>query len=366
MALTRPILISPIPAFDATEQYIFTFTVGAGSDQIVANRLVIRNNETNTVVYDEKQETFQFQHTVNAGELTNGTYYNATLTVFNNADEESAASSPVQFWCYTTPTLQFTNLPVGNIVQNSSFTFEFEYSQNELERLNSYVINLYNSFHTIVATSDTVYVEDGTPPYEGSYTFTGFENNSVYYIEIVAETIENTVVSTDLIEFTVAYIRPDVFTLIELTNNCDEGYITIRSNIVLIEGTSNPDPPQYVDNDTAVDLTEDGSWVRWDEGYSISDNFLSRVWVKNPTPYSEILTLQNESGQSISVRFMLGYENVESQEMQAYLEASVTSVENTPYYIYSNFIDQLTADQYYHIWLRRVNNIYEIKLAQVT
>lgn len=366
MALTRPILISPIPAFDATEGYTFTFAVGAGSDQIVANRLTIRNNETNEVVYDEKQETYKYEHVVNANELTNGTYYNATLTVFNNADDESAASSPIQFWCYTTPTIQFTNWPTGNIVQNASFTFEFEYSQNEYERLNSYIVNLYNSFGQLVSTSNNIYVEDGTPPLDFSYTFNGFENNSIYYIEITGQTVEGTEITTDRQEFTVTYVRPDVFTLIELTNNCNEGYITIRSNIVLIEGTSNPDPPEYVDNNTAVDLTGEGEWVRWDEGYSISGNFLSRVWVKKPTPYTEILCLENESGQTISVKFMIGYENEQSDTMQAYLETYVESAIDMPYYIYSNFIDQLADTEFYHIWLRRVNNIYEIKLAKAT
>ena len=96
MALTRPTLL-PVPAFDATQQFTFTFTAQSGTSQIVANKLVIRNQDTNDIVYEEKQETYRYEHTLNAGELTNGVYYNATLTVFDANDNESTASIPILF-----------------------------------------------------------------------------------------------------------------------------------------------------------------------------------------------------------------------------------------------------------------------------
>ena len=74
MALTRPTLNSTA-AFDATKQHTFTFNV-IGGTQVVANQLVIRNNITNEIVYTEKQETYKYEHIVNAGELANGIYYN--------------------------------------------------------------------------------------------------------------------------------------------------------------------------------------------------------------------------------------------------------------------------------------------------
>lgn len=117
MSLTRPTLLSQV-AFDATQQQNFTFTVSGTSAQIVANQLTIRNQETNDIVYQEKQETFNFVHTVNAGELTNGTYYNATVSVFDAQDNQSPESIPIQFWCYSTPSVIFTNIPVDNIITN--------------------------------------------------------------------------------------------------------------------------------------------------------------------------------------------------------------------------------------------------------
>ena len=173
MALVTPTLL-PMVAFDATQQATFTFTVQGSSAQVVANQLTIREQDTNDIVYQEKQETFTYTHVVNADELTNGTYYNATISTFDTNDNQSQESVPIQFWCYTTPTLQFTNIPSSGIITNSSFNFQFTYTQIENEPINSYVVNLFNSSQVQIATSGVQYATTATPPYSGSYTFTGF------------------------------------------------------------------------------------------------------------------------------------------------------------------------------------------------
>lgn len=363
MSLTRPTLIA-VPSFDATQSFTFTFTVQSGSSQIVANQLTIRRQLDNQIVYQEKQETFKYEHIVNANELTNGVYYNADVVVFDAEDNQSPVSIPIQFWCYSTPTIEFTNIPSTNIINNASFNFAFSYNQNEGELINSYIINLYNAFQTQIATSGIVYVQNGSPPYEGNYLFAGFEDNTTYFIQMTGTTINNAVVSSDKIQFNVNYSRPDLFTLVELTNNCEEGYITLKSNIVLIEGNSNPTPPVYIDNDS-VDLTQNNSWVEWNDGYSISGDFLTRLWFRNPNPYSQILQFTNTQGQMIVINYMQGYENINSSEPQAYIEAYVQSIDGMEYYIYSNYIDILSSDNWYNVWLTRVNGIYQLQLSAV-
>lgn len=360
MALTRPTLLNQV-AFDATQEQTFGFAVTGASAQIVANQLTIRNQETNDVVYQEKQETFQYSHIVNANELTNGTYYTATVSVFDAEDNQSPESIPIQFWCYSTPTLTFTNIPTSGIVSNSSFTFEFQYTQEQNEPINSYVMNLFNSSQVQISTSGVQYADTGTPPFTGSYTFTGFDNSTVYFIQVTGTTIEGTVVSTPLQQFTVQYTRPDLFTLMELNNNCDEGYITIGSNITLIEGTSNPDPPTYI-NDQEVDLTQDGSWVQWNDGFNITGDMLARAWFRSPNEYTTLIQFSNTSGQTIKMNFMLGYESVESTELEAYVELYVTSVTGLSYYIYSNYVTPVADTDQYVVYLTRVNNIYSLQL----
>ena len=359
MALTRPTLYSTA-AFDATKQHTFTFNV-VGGTQVVANQLVIRNNITNEIVYTEKQETYKYEHIVNANELTNGVYYNAVLSTFDVQGNESQVSIPIQFYCYTTPIVQFTNIPVSGIIQNTNFNFEFLYTQAENERLNSYVVNLYNSAKVLLSTSSTVYVSNGTPPYNGNYLISGFEDNTIYFIELNGVTIDGTVISTGLIQIAVDYIQPDLFSLIELNNNCSGGYITLKSNIILIDGTSNPTPPVYINN-REVNLSSAGSWVDYSAGYNVTDNFLARARVRKPTSYSTLLQFSNTNGQTIVIRFMEGYEYADDTTMKAYVEVVVTSLSGRNYYIYSNYVPILTDDEYYTIWLTRVNNIYQIQL----
>lgn len=360
MALTTPTLLTQV-AFDATQQQTFYFNVTGTSAQIVSNTLIIRDNDTNTIVYQENQETFKYEHVVNADELTNGKYYNAVVAVLDAEGNQSSYSIPIQFWCYTTPTISIVNIPSNNIITNTSFNFQFTYNQNENEAINSYVVNLFNSSQVQISTSGIQYATNGTPPYNGSYMFTGFENSTVYYIEVIATTIEGTVISTGKQQFTVQYTRPDLFTLVELTNNCNEGYISIASNIISIEGTSNPDPPTYINNQE-VDLTENGSWVQWDQGFNITGNMMARAWFRNPNEYSTIIQFSNTNGQIIKLNFMLGYENVNATDLNAYIEAYVESVNNLPYYIYSNYVTPLADTQDYVVYLTRSNNIYSLQL----
>ena len=360
MALTTPTLLTQV-AFDATQPQTFYFNVIGTSAQIVANMLTIRDNTTNEIVYQEKQESFKYEHIVNADELTNGTYYNAVISVFDANDNQSPNSIPIQFWCYTTPVLQFTNIPTNNIITNSSFNFQFSYDQDEDEALNSYALNLYNAAQVQISTSGIQYTNVGTPPYSGNYTFTGFENNTVYYIQLSGTTVEGTLINTPLQQFSVQYIRPDLFTLVQLINNCEEGYISVTSNIVLIEGASNPDPPIYIDN-KEVDLTQTGSWVQWDQGFSITGDMMARAWFRNPNEYSTIAQFSNTSGQSITMNFMLGYENIDSTELQAYVEVYVQSMEGLSYYIFSNYLNVIADTSYYVVYLTRKQNIYQVQL----
>lgn len=364
MGLTRPTLLQ-VPAFDAKKPYIFQFVVQGAGSQVVANKLTIREQDTNRIVYIEKQETYAYQHIVNANELINGKYYNATLSVFDNQNNESPQSIPIQFYCYTTPVVSFTNLPFNNIITNSSFNFQFTYTQLENEPLNSFIVNLYNDAGIIVASSETQYVENGIPPYNGNYEFEGFANATQYGIEIKCLTINQTEISTGVFKINVNYAKPDIISAIQLTNNCEEGYIYIKSNIIFIEGNSNPVPPIYIDN-KEVDLTNPDHWVEWNKGYNISGDFLARIWFRKPNPYSQILEFSNISGQTIKINYMLGYENEQSETMKSYVECYVNYLENASYYIYSNFINTLPDNEYYCMWLKRENNIYKLELGQKT
>lgn len=285
MALTQPILNS-IAAFDATQEHIFSF-ISIGGDQVIGSQLTIYDNETGSQVYQGNYTSFKFEYPLPAGTLTNGKYYNATISTINNSSEFSEPSNPVAFYCYTTPVLTIINIPASGTIEQSNYTFQGNYVQAEGELLNGYQYTLYNSNREQISQSAILY--DGL--YQ--YTFSGMANDTSYYVELSGSTVNNTPVSSGLLLFTIRYIQPASFAICDLANNCENGFIQISSNIVSIDGKSEPDPPKYIDN-KEVDLTDDGSWVQWDEGFNIQNDFTMRIWGRSFGDNEPIVTMKNE------------------------------------------------------------------------
>lgn len=300
MALTQPIL-NPIAAFDATQEHIFSF-ISIGGDQVLGSQLTIYDNETGAQVYQGNYTSFKFEYPLAAGTLTNGKYYNATISTINNASEFSEPSNPVAFYCYTAPVLTITNIPASGTIEQSNYTFQGSYVQAEGELLNGYQYTLYDSNKEQISQSAILY--DGL--YQ--HTFSGMANDTSYYVELSGSTINNTPVSSGLLLFTIRYIQPASFAICDLVNNCENGFIQISSNIVSIDGKSEPDPPKYIDN-KEVDLTDDGNWVQWDEGFNMQNDFTMRIWGRSFGDNEPIVTMKNEldtnnSPNRIEMRFM--------------------------------------------------------------
>ena len=287
--LTQPI-INPIAAFDATQNYVVAF-LAIGGAQVVGNRIVISDNQTGKTVYDNRVITMQLAHTIPANTLTNGGYYNVVIYTIDSANNFSQASVPVPFYCYSQPTLTINNIPASSTIENGTYTFQGSYAQQENEILNSYQFILYDSNKTVLSQSDVIYYSSNNSL---SYTFVGMSNDTSYYIELKGQTVNNTEITTGLLYFTVRYSQPASFAIVDLVNDCENGFIQISSNIVAIDGKSNPEPPIYID-DKEVDLREPDSWVRWDEGFNIKDDFTMRVWGRDFNDFEPIITLSNKN-----------------------------------------------------------------------
>lgn len=290
--LTQPI-VNPIAAFDATRQQAITFIVIGGA-QVVGNRLIIRNNQTGEIVYNQTQSSMKLEHILPANSLKNNNFYNAVIYTIDNGNDESVASVPIPFYCYTQPALTIDNIPSSGIIENGTYSFQGNYVQNEGELLNSYRFTLYDSNKIILAQSPLIYYN--TDP-SLTYLFSGMSNNTSYYIELTGETINSTTLTSGVKSFTVRYIQPASFAICDLVNDCENGYIQISSNIVAIDGKSNPTPPKYID-DKEVDLRKPDSWVEWDSGFSIKNDFTLRAWGRDFNPYESIITLSNQQNTS--------------------------------------------------------------------
>lgn len=356
MALIRPILYS-ISAFDATDSQIFNFNV-SGGDQVVKNRLVISKQSDNTVVYDDIQVTFAFRHVLPENTLTNGEYYSAYIVTYNSLDEASDPSLGIQFYCFTTPSFAFSNIPISSVINNSSYNFIVTYTQSELEHLKSYTFNLYDSERVLLYSSGMQYAPAiSAISLNIDYTFAGLNDKETYYIEVNGQTMHGMIVDTGMILFSVEYETPNVFTIINLDNNCEGGYITIKSNLVGINGESNPSPPIYIDNNTAIDITGTGDYVLWDSGYEINGDFTASLWGRNFNENNEIINL-SDGMQNLII-------NYRKDENDSYYVELIVREGFLIYYIYSDSVNVSSNDEL-QIWFRRINNLYEIGLYNLS
>ena len=358
MALTQPTLYTQV-AFDATKEHIFNFNV-IGGDQVVANTLTIKDNNTNTTVYSARQVTFSLTHTLPANSLTNGTYYVASLTTENVNGDVSVASNSIQFYCYSEPVFVFTNLINGASLTTSSYNFEISYSQAQNEPLEQYSFNLYDFSSNLISTSGTLYTGSTSVPFLAQYTFMGLTNSSSYYIECTGVTLQGTQITTGLILFGVNYNSSS--TKLNLVNNCTEGYIYISSNPIPIFGYSNPEEPTYITygEDVYIDMSEDGYYVLWDNGFTTSTtDWTLSIWGKDFNQNKTICTMYNNNQDTVKIEY------IEDGEDTYCLLTAINFNTKYKYIITSNTITTPLNTDNLMVWVRRINNLYDIVLTNL-
>lgn len=364
MALIRP-QVNSITPFDATRPYTFTFTVNGNGEPVQANTIVIQDNATLDIVYQDTVSTYSFVHTITANTLQNGKTYQATITTKNlNSGAESEPSVPIIFYCLAEPSLTFTNMPDENTVTSNSYQFEVSYNQANNEPLNSAKINLYNSYGALISSSDVINNFDSVPV-SFRYLFSGFANGEDYYIECVGTTLHGMPVDSGQISFNVEYSGEEVYSVFELTNYCKGGYVEIKSNIVAIDGEYAIDgipteyyKPQYTAD--GVDLGVDGSSVIYRHGYEINGDFLAKMWTGKPANNSRYFTMSTTDGNRISIWYTNDYYQAEDGYCHAEL---VVESYGLKYYTESEPVLEPTASQTLFTSLKRVNGLYQIELV---
>jgi hypothetical protein len=362
LALQKPIL-GTIAAFDASGAQEIPFIVSSG-DQVVQNRAVIRLGSTNEVVYDQTETTFELKHTIPANTLTNGNYYVITIYTLNAYGSISAPSAPVTFYCYTTPLFYFDDLPVNHVIMNSSYDFTLAYNQDEGETLDAYIVNVYDSSQTLIWTSNTVYTgSNGVPPTSFNIPVSGFSDGSLYYIRAMGQTTQQTELDTGYILLTAIFSADNIYTRFSLLNNDCEGYIVITSNIVSLDGVSNPDPPVYI-NHEEVDLTGDDSYVTWENSFALYDKSTVRIWARDINPNSIVATFYN-SGNPEEASVISEREYTESGTTYIYVELSYSSLNGTTGYVYSEPIVKPSSSDMVMIWVQKNYGMYDISIEEV-
>lgn len=335
-----------------------TFEYTYSGNQQFSNNLKIYNATTNALVYNQTQTTFKLEHILPANSLNNGVSYNAELIVYDSIGTASPASDKIFFKCFTTPSFSITNIVQSQIIRNSNYALELAYTQTEGELLNEYNVVLYNSLHQVVSTSSILYPLNGM-----SYSITGLLDNQQYYVQAFGTTVNGMSIEATIVEFYVEYINPTQFSLVDLTNLPYQGAIKIQSNIIPIDGTSNPEPPIYI-NGKKVDLSAPSHWVKYNKGFKIDSDFLIKIVCNNITRNSDffVLTDGTEKNQIILKRWQGFFDGYNREKTYIVLNVITNDI---IYRQTSELIDILAEDETVSIVIKKVNNLYLVHLERV-
>ena len=389
MALVKPIA-QGISAFDARHDQTFSFT-SSGGNQVVANRLTIRLQDDNSIVYQNKVKSYKFQQTVPANTLANDNYYNFYFNTYDVNDNESADSNVIQFYCFDNPTLTLTNLPLNNLVEASSYTFGVTYNQPQGELLNFLKFYLYDNMDNILDESEPYYGKVQMP-ISFEHTFNGLENNTNYKVEVISTSVNGIMSTTGKYLFNARYYYPQMYSLLDLQNICNKGYVQIESNVIIADGEVSGDyyPPRYIfsldvpdpsiyvqweepyeydmDNyqkisewtsPSMLDIHEWGNWVRWTKGFSIKSSFTFTSFMQAGRLGRFALIGEEDNGFTIDLirEIPFGETVVKDRfEVNGYVNG-VRKVHQT-----SNYVDILNQKSYYLVWFRKNGNSYDLRL----
>ena len=349
MSLTTPYLLNtPIKAFDSTKDNVFEF-ISTGGNQVAKHEIEIQDNATNLQVYLKIESTFQFEHILPANTLTNGNQYKIRVRTYDVDDKFSEWSRWELFNCFTTPLLTISNINSG-LINNTNYEFVGNYSQLEGEELESYKFFLYDVNENLIAASTQKYSTDI------KHTFSGLQDDGEYKIELKIETLHGMELSTRKIYFRVNYITPQLGAALILENIFKDGQVKVTSNIIDIVGKSNPSPPPYI-NKEMVDLRQDGSWVEFDEGFTINKDFTLKLWCRNlkdNTTFLEMYGEKHTKEKPYKIQLIYHLHRIHLYKV----------VSDQIYYLYSQELHPLNDDMFF-IWIQGKNNLIDLRCELV-
>jgi len=357
--------IYPITPFDATKGGTITFKWTG--NQAIANRCVIHNNKTQTVVYDQTVSSFKLEHfvdpaLVNDGEqLVNGEQYVAYIYIIYKENEQEVESEPSErqmFFCLADPEFRFTNIIDEQTLNTTTYEFLFTYEQADGELLNSWQMIVYDQNNSKLSDSTVQYNTETL-----AYTFSGFSNANQYKIRLIGDTVNGIKLDTGYIDFKVSYDLTTLFSMIDCTNLPKQGAILIHSNIISADGIPEKEPVNYIDGEY-VDLTDNS--VTYNEGFLFDGGFSFVIYGYKVSPNKTLVSFFSADNPEFAatLTYRVGYVN--SDEYKGYVEFRATSNGTYYYTVLSNYIPALTEDEILGICLARQNGLYDVQISNLT
>lgn len=259
MAILPTPTLSLISTFDPSKNNNIYFSYNG--NQIKKKRIVIIDNKTFKTILDKTQLGMKLCYDLPANTIKTG-QYTAQIQVFDFDGNSSELSQPVLFYCYSTPSVSFSNFT--DKINKSSINLSLSYTQAENDSVKEFAFYLYDLQKKIVTKSNNFYSLN-----DSSYTFLGLKNLTTYYVQCKGTSLHNMDFDTGLCEINVNYTVQPNNMLLRLSNNKCEGYIQVDCNIIdvgyIIEGGK----PEFKNGEVILDNKK----VTYISGFDFSDNF---------------------------------------------------------------------------------------------
>ena len=124
-----------------------------------------------------------------------------------------------------------------------------------------------------------------------------------------------------------------------------------------ITGESNPSPPTFVKENTAVDVRGNGHYVDFNQGYNLSGDFTASAWGYDFNINTTIIKMQGRNKETLEI----GYYSDFDATGKVYASIKITDGDIV-YYIYSDSIPTPSSEDKLQFWFRRIGNLYTIEL----
>lgn len=336
MAKPTVMKISP---FDATKDY--EITLSWMGNRAHANRIIIYDNDTNAVVFDDMVSSFELKHTIPAHTLQNNKKYVIQAQTYDVENLPSALSNKVLFYTFATPDFYFENLE-NSTIENSTFTANVHYYSENFENISKYIFYLYDASKKQLLKSN-----EKIDKYDISYTYKGLDNNTVYYIRCVGVTVNGMELDTGYVQITVKFENPNTYARIYATPIPSQGCIQVATNIIIIQynGTENF---EYING--MIDLRN--KTLYYNEGFLIEKDFTVIIRGMNLWQNADIFKMSNGLGLTLSSHI---YTN-NKLRFKLLVPNGICN-----YLLYSDGLT-FTNNDMITIAIRRKNNIYKLEV----
>ena len=338
--MAKPVIMKISP-FDATKDY--EISLSWSGNRAHANRIIIYDNDTNQIIFDDTVSSFALKHSIPGHTLQNGKKYVIQAQVFDVENLPSTLSNKVLFFTFATPDFYFEDIIENSIIDNSSFTAFVHYYSEDWEDISKYKFYLYDSSKKQLLES-----EEKTDDLEISYTYKGLDNNTIYYVRCVGVTVNGMEIDTGYTEVTVKFENQNDYARIYATAIPKQGCIQVSSNLIIIQ-YNGTDEFEYIDG--MIDLRD--KTLYYDEGFLIEKDFTAIIRGINLWQTNDIFKMSNgKYGFTLSSR-------IYTDGQLRFRLMVPNGIAN--YLLYSEPLVFENNDMV-NIMIRRKNDVYQIKV----